>query len=172
MSSNINDNIRFFSLLYDEFRRYATDTSETGIFRSDTRLKLVKEYKTIAQEGSADYWLDRRGSVIRGLKDLELFLWVADEKNINMSIKNDNFLPFLEALFELPIIDLVEPNTEKAKIACSMVVSGFKYLQSLKRQHLTDSHRRTLQDAYDLAEYLSDRFVVDEILEKRVNTDD
>lgn len=70
----------------------------------------------------------------------------------------DYFTGLTGTLFTWPGIERANPELKKAEIAELFIQAGFSYLSSMKRDHMTLSHKRTLEEAIDLSRYLLDSF--------------
>jgi len=135
-----------------------------GIFSKPTMQKLLGNGKLSGKGKTKDnFWYDRRRSVKAALIDLEVFIHVADQNNLDQTINEETLTPIVTALlsYRLPsssaLLENVGPDHEKAKIAQLFIQYGFSYL-AMKRDHVTLSHKRTIEEAIDLSRYLLDSF--------------
>ena len=71
-------------------------------------------------------------------------------------INDESIGPLLQLLVDSSQDE--EVNRVKAEIAYIMVYTGFNYLQNIEYEDMTLSHKRTIEEAYDLADYLRARF--------------
>lgn len=94
-----------------------------------------------------------RARVKRALLDLELFIICAEQANREQVINDETTKPILQALLDSS--QDTEFNKIKAEIAYNMVYLGFSYLRDIEYEDLTLSHERTIEEAIDLADYLS-----------------
>ena len=133
-----------------------------GIFSKPTMKKLLGIQKLSGfPKGKTknNFWYDRRESVKAALSDLELFIHVAGKDNVNQTVTEETLAPVVSALLSsrLPVssemLEDVGPDLEMAKIAQLFVERGLSYL-SMKNNHVTLSHRRTIDEAIDLSRYL------------------
>lgn len=130
-----------------------------GIFTSITRKRLLgMEGLSGRNRTKDDFWHDQRENVKMALIDLELFIEAAGDDRIRSVVTEDTLMPVLESLLWDPVVYGADPDLERAKIAELLVKFGFNYLSNMKRNQITLSHRRTIEEAIDLSHFLLDSF--------------
>lgn len=113
--------------------------------------------RSLAVEGriaTADFWYDVRQDVKLALTDLELFLRVAELKQVDQVLNANSFQPVLETLFWGKAISDFS-SVDRAKLAHLSIRWGFEYLREKAGRQMTKSHARTLEEAIDLSEFLA-----------------
>lgn len=135
-----------------------------GIFTKSTMRKLLGIQK-IAEKGKTkdNFWYDQRNKIKRTLIDLELFISVAGEKNVDQVINEETMTPLVNTIlaFRFPNsnegYERVKPDPKMAKVAKLFIETGFSYLAYANGIEMTRSHNRTVEDAMDLAKYLESK---------------
>ena len=162
----MDDMESYKALQVEKFQKFIRE-ADGGIFTSKTRRRLVGE---LGMSGRGltknDFWYDQRNRVRNALTDLEIFLTVAGRDNVNQVLTVETMEPVIKALFALEVIDSVQPDPQKAWIAYLLIYAGFEYLSRLKEDHMTEPHKRTLNEAISLAQYLADIFELDSLRQK------
>lgn len=150
MSENYDEKARIIA----KFKPFI-ESGGGGIFTRKTRKRLVGT-KGLAGRGRTknDFWYDVRKKVKNALKDLELFIEVADRDQLKQAISKESLEPIITIL--LWGIDLHDPqiDTNKAEIADMLIFWGFRYFQQKANKNITLSHERTMKEAVDLSDYL------------------
>lgn len=133
-----------------------------GIFVKGTRKRLLglSPGRPGWDESSADFRYDVRRYVKQALIDLELFIEVADENDVNNVLNIESLKPIVEVLFWHPIVDRDGPNLERAKIAQQFIQSGFDYL-TMKPLEISTIYRDIVVKAIELSHLLVKTFVVE-----------
>jgi len=130
----------------------------SGIFTHTTRKKVLGISKQTEPKTSIDqFWWKRRNEVERALIDLDLFIEVAGEDNINQVITKESLAPIIEALLWHPIVDDDVPDLNRAEIAQMLIQDGFDYLSRGVRPLAYDIPsiaKRTILEAVELSHYL------------------
>jgi len=126
-----------------------------GIFTPKTR-KMIVGLRSIAVRDKTknDFWLDQRKRVKYALKDLEIFIELAGEDNLNQVVTAKTLEPVIKALLSRPVWENAQPDLNRAEIARIFINIGFEYLMKMQKKHITRSHKRTIDDARDLSNYL------------------
>ena len=127
--------------------------SRGGFFNKKTRERIMGiQRKTGRGRKEADFWYDVREYVKTALVDLQLFLEFADEKDVSMVMIGERLQPLIQKLSsaEYPF----KPDIRRADIANLLVQHGFRYLYYSKQHDITLSHKRTINEALDLANFL------------------
>ena len=122
------------------------DIEGKGIFNSKTRGKLLG-IKTRGREpiefkkpqDRANFWFARRESIKGGIKDIELFIEVADEDSLNQVITFDRIKPLIDALLFSRINEKSKPNVNTVKIARMFIHRSFQYLERMNKLMNKDS---------------------------------
>lgn len=131
--------------------------TQGGIFTRKTREKLLIK-KGISERGQPvnTFWYRQRENVKTALIDLQLFIEVADEKNVDQVITRETLEPILYALlYSVRARDLLNPNQNRAEIANLFIQGGFIHLKEVTR-NITLSHQRTIDEAIDVSNFLTD----------------
>jgi len=127
--------------------------SRGGIFNKKTRARIMGiQRKTGRGRKETDFWYDVREYVKSALVDLQLFLEFAGEKNVSMVMVGERLQPLIQKLAsaEYPF----KPDVRRADIANILIQNGFRYLYYSKMHDITLSHKRTINEALDLANFL------------------
>jgi len=126
-----------------------------GIFTPKTR-KMMVGLKSITGRDRTknDFWYDQRKRVKNALKDLEIFIELSGEDNLNQVLTSKTLEPIIKALLFRPVWENARPDLNRAEIARILINTGFGYLMAMKKKHITRSHKRTIDDALDLSNYL------------------
>jgi hypothetical protein len=138
----------------NNFRRLYKHT-QGGIFTKKTREKiLTKEGISGRNQTKNTFWYRQREAVKTSLIDLLLFLEEAGESNVEQVITEESLRSLVKALLKHHYGD--KPSVRKAEIARSFIISGFNYLSTQHSSDLTVSHKNTIHEAVDLADYLAE----------------
>ena len=133
------------------------ENAKGGIFTNKTRMRLLNLVHG-REKTMNDFWYDRRKNIEAALVDIQLFVEVAGKDNVNQVMTWDSLRPIIHQLLYEPAYDLTGPDINKAEIASRLIQAGFVYLSMKKRNHITNSHQRTINDALDLSSYLVELF--------------
>lgn len=126
-----------------------------GIFTKKTRGRLLGILRQTGRGRTEhDFWYDVRNYVKTGLIDLELFIEMADKKHVNQVVTKETLTPVVRALLFHQILDEAEPDVRRAEIAQLLIHEGFRYLRG---GAVTLSHKRAIEEALDLTNYLVER---------------
>ena len=145
--------------------KYRPHLEGRGIFSSKTRARLLgtktrgrepSEFKGSQQE--ANFWYRQKMGVKGGLRDLELFMEVVDEKRVNEVITFESIKPLVEALLLRPIRNNSKPNLDRVKIAHLFIHKGFQYLEHLSRDSIGGLHKRAISDGLEACDILVNLF--------------
>jgi len=90
-------------------------------------------------QSKANFWLARREGIKGGLKDIELFIKVADEKSLNMIITFDRIKPLVDALLFSRMKNESKPNENTVKIAQMFIHRSFQFLERMNKEMNSDS---------------------------------
>jgi hypothetical protein len=154
------------ALLRIRFKRHV-ETAGGGMFTPKTRKRLSGTLGLSGRERTKkDFWEDVRDRVKRALVDLQLFIEIAEEDQVNQVITQDTLKPIVMALLwssSTPVeYDPQRRGTklrmERARIALLFIKWGFEYLSNMNQSMMTSSHSRTMTDAIDLSKFLLDHF--------------
>ena len=140
----------------DEYKRFAEREGEKGIFTRKTRRRLVGASGIPGRNRTMnDFWYDQRNRVRAALKDLEIFLMVADPSNVDQVFTFENVKPVIDSLLwnRGPQSDAVV-----ALIAQYLIESGFTYLRRHKADLVTEIHEQTINHALDISRLLAAHF--------------
>lgn len=126
-----------------------------GIFTPKSR-KMIVGLKSISgrDRTKADFWFDQRKRVENALKDLEIFIELSGEDNIKQVLTSKTLEPIIRALLSRPVWENAKPDLNRAEIARILINISFVYLMAMQKKHITRSHKRTIDDALDLSNYL------------------
>jgi len=127
-----------------------------GIFTRKTRGRLLGIPNLPGRKKTTkyDFWHDRRNDVKMALIDLQIFTEVAGKKNFDEVISKETLSPLIKDILSF----YGGPNQNKADIARLFIQEGFNYLQRMKPENITLAHRRTIEEALDLSNYLVEVF--------------
>jgi len=156
MSKNQHDTEKLIAYFNKQFAW----TRKGGIFTQSKRKKIMGT-KGIAGRDSkkADFWQDVRDHVRAALLDLQLFLTFASDSDINLVMTIENLYPIIHGLIPTRGVARVQRELRKAEIAHAFIDKGFHYLYYASTPaSITLSHKRTVNEALDLANYLSQSF--------------
>ncbi|MDH5481480.1 MAG: hypothetical protein OEY22_01175 [Candidatus Bathyarchaeota archaeon] len=130
-----------------------------GIFRDATRERIMTK-KGISGRGrtKAQFWYRQREYVKTALIDLQLFLEMAGKNNVNQVVTAESLKPIVNALLWHPILDEDAPDQNRAEISELFIKAGFEYLNVKSSNHITLSHKRTIDEALNLTSYLVRHF--------------
>lgn len=157
----------------DRYKPYVA-TADSGIFGKEARKKILGMRRIWGGRGGekgdkgkirADintFWYRTRNQVKTALKDLELFIEFADEKNVNQAVTVETLEPVVNSLLRTPIFDVHPPAPNRAEIARLFIDAGLDYLREKKPKHITGSHQETIEQAIDLVNYLVEMFKPEE----------
>lgn len=150
MSDTISNNISLIA----KFKPFI-ESGGGGIFTRKTRKRLVGIKGLAGRDRTKnDFWYDIRKRVKNALKDLELFIEVADREQVNQAISREALEPIITALLWGTAIHDPQLSTNRAEIADMLILWGFRYFQQKTSQNITLSHERTMKEAVDLSDYL------------------
>jgi len=154
-----------------------------GLFDIKTRLRLLGEARPYGgrEPGKtiANFWRRARNYVKNALIDIELFLEVADRKNVNIIFTKEALEPVVKALLHRPVMEyhyLIverrpqdpdhpenlegfqghEPDRERAEIARMFIQYGFNYLTMKRRSEPLS--QEIVQKAISLSNLLVESF--------------
>jgi hypothetical protein len=142
------------------FNKQFAWTRKGGIFTKSKRKKIMG-IKGVAGRDvrKADFWQDVRDHVRAALLDLQLFLTFASDNDISLVITLENLYPIIHGLIPTRGVARVQRELRKAEIAHAFIDLGFHYLyQASTPASITLSHKRTINEALDLANYLVQSF--------------
>jgi hypothetical protein len=132
-----------------------------GIFTHKKRERIMG---TIRRTGrgrkEADFWQDVRDYVRAALIDLRLFLEFADENDVSLVMTGESLNPVIEKLVSSRYP--VKKDLRIADIANVLIQNGFRYLYYSEIHDITLSHKRTMNEALDLANYLVQSYLPSE----------
>lgn len=157
-STNIDDKRLHGVAKLEDFRKFS-EKADSGLFVRKTRRKLVGINNLSGKNTTkANFWLDQRNRVINALKDIEIFLMVSGERNVDRVFTFENVKPVIGALLwnRGP-----EPDSRTARIAQYLVESGFTYLVRHKAHLLSKSHQDVIDRAIDVSRLLEANFSPD-----------
>jgi len=126
-----------------------TGFNASGLFVEATRNKLL-DMKDSSGGRQYRFWHKNRKRIKTALIDLQLFLEIANEKNVNQVFNEETLQPFVGAL-----LYRYKYNSTKSKIAQLFIEIGFSYLYHANRGVLTPSQRRAIEDASSLSKQLT-----------------
>ena len=140
---------------------YFLNEAKGGIFSRKAREKLIGKVRSYGKnQTNINFWYDRRNDIKSAFVDLTLFFEVAGRKNVNQVFEDVDIELFLDALLrgdkEFPLDD---SNPKKAMIVQKLVEAGLLFLSNNLPHKITLSHKRTIEEAIDLTEYLVSEFV-------------
>ena len=138
------------------------DIEGKGIFNSKTRGHLLG-IKTRGREpiefkkpqDKANFWYARREAIKGGLKDIELFIEVADEESLNQVINFDRIKPLVDSLLFSRIKGNAEPNVNTVKIAQMFIHRSFQYLRRMNKDNIGRLNERAISDALEICDILA-----------------
>jgi hypothetical protein len=134
-----------------KLRRYG------GLFTEPMRNGLLDvERKAGRDRKNINFWYDVRKTIKTGLIDLHLFLEVADDKNIKMTLNREKVMPVVRALFfPYSIQESPKQSAERAKIAQLLVEVGFEYLRKSTFLFIDSTQERKIDDAINVSKRLT-----------------
>jgi hypothetical protein len=115
-----------------------------GVFTPATRRRLLKYSpgRDGQSQSERDFRLRMRRSVKSALKDFELFLATAEQKDVKKVMTEEALRPFVDALLWYPFVDSGKPKPKNsprrkpddvmARVANMMIHRGFDYLGKMK----------------------------------------
>ena len=133
-----------------------------GIFTASKRRRLLRYSpgRRGYSEEDATFRYDVRRFVKQALVDLELFIEVADKKDMDKVLNSETLRPIVEALLWHPVVEQAEPDLTRAEIAQSFIQAGFDYLSSMKIHEIPSLHQRVISEAIELSHLLVKSFKV------------
>lgn len=135
-------------------------TAGGGIFTRKTRMRLGGKLGLSGRDRTKNqFWDDVRNRVRNALKDLELFIESADEKQVKQVLTAETLKPVIVSLLQKGDVRVYGkmPDANIAKIAHLFVREGFRCL-SEQNKYVTKSHARTIEEAIDLSNFLVETF--------------
>jgi len=129
-----------------------------GIFTPAKRRRLLRYSpgRHGYSKADADFRYTARLFVKQALVDLEMFLEMADEKDVSRIINQESLEPIVRALLR-NVSD--KPNASLAKIAHMLIWYGFHYLKTQNPIRLIDILDSQIDDAIKSSNYLTDCFI-------------
>ena len=133
-----------------------------GIFSSKVRGRLLgiktrgrepNEFKN--PQSKANFWYSRREAIKGSIKDLELFIEVADEDNLNRVINFESTKPIVEALLFSRIKENAEPNVNTVKIAQMLIHRSFQYLKRMNKDNIGRLHEKAISNGLETCDVLA-----------------
>ena len=141
------------------FQKAYETTKANGVFTRKTRERLLGISGLSGRNRTKiDFWLDVREHVKTALIDLQLFIEMAGEKYVNMTITHESLESIARVLLWHPVVERADPDVNKAEIARLFIKWGFEYLSNMAPDLMTISHEQTRATAVDLAEFLAESF--------------
>ena len=135
----------------DKFKRLYQKT-QGGIFHNRTRKKIITKEGISGRGRTKDqFWYRQRENVKTGLIDFRLFIEEAGKNNVNQVVNEESLRPIVTALLERPLIHQDPIDIERAEVANLFIKYGLKYLRG---GAVTKIHKRSIDEALDLAHYL------------------
>ncbi|MCW3976823.1 MAG: hypothetical protein NWE77_02700 [Candidatus Bathyarchaeota archaeon] len=147
----------------DRFERHVA-TAGSGLFTRSTREKLLGKKRIWDGKGDEatrnTFWYRTNKRVKTALKDLQLFIELADKNYVNQVVTVETLKPVVKALLYQPIHDQEVPNRKRAEIAKLFIEEGFGYLGAKSENFVTTlpTTKRTVEDALSLSSYLVESF--------------
>ena len=133
--------------------------ADRGVFTTKTRNRLAGKLGLSGRDRTInDFWYDVRTSVKTALKDLEMFIMVADKEQINQVINTATLEPLVNAMINFPNVGMVDPDPVLAEIARLFIYTGFEYLRRAKPVNSSISSERIIDEALDLSRLLTLQF--------------
>ena len=144
----------------DYFRKQYARIPQRGTFTQRKREKIMGTKGISGRDvRKADFWQDVRDHIRAALIDIQLFLTFASDNDISRVMTLENLYPIIHGLVFTRNMAKIEQDLRKAKIAYVFIDKGFHYLAYASFQaSLTLSHKRTINEALDLANYLVQSF--------------
>lgn len=129
-----------------------------GIFTPSTRNRLLRYSpgRHGYSQADADFRYNVRRFVKQALVDLEMFLEVADKKDVNRIINQESLEPIARALL-WKMRD--KPDASLAMIAHMLIWYGFHYLKVQNPISLPDILDGQIDSAIDISNKLTDCFI-------------
>ena len=129
-----------------------------GIFTPARRRRLLRYSpgRHGYSKADADFRYDVRSFVKQALVDLEMFLEVADEKDVSRIINQESLEPIARALL-WNVRD--KPNASLAKNAHMLIWYGFYYLKTQNPISLPEILNSQIDSAIELSDSLTDCFM-------------
>jgi hypothetical protein len=142
------------------FRKNYAHIPKRGSFTQSKREKIMGIKGVSGRDvRNADFWQDVRDHIRAALLDIQLFLTFASDSDISLVMTIENLYPIIQGLVPTRFQARVEPDLRKAEIAHSFIQDGFHYLYYSKTPAaITLSHKRTINEALDLANYMLQTF--------------
>jgi hypothetical protein len=146
--------------LIARFRKKYARIPQCGTFTKSKREKIMGTKGVSGRDvRKADFWQDVRDHIRAALLDIQLFLTFASESDKSLVMTVENLYPIIHGLMFKRNVATVERDLRKAEIAHVFIDKGFHYLAYASTQaSLTLSHKRTINEALDLANYLVQSF--------------
>jgi hypothetical protein len=129
--------------------------SQTGIFTQQQREKILTNPW---DKTTSDFRYDVRKRMKASLLDLQLYIELASKKDVNKVVTREALKSVIEALLWTPVVEQAKPDLVRAEIAQLFIRAGFDYLTSMKPSYMTSSHKNTMENAFDLADFLVELF--------------
>jgi hypothetical protein len=131
-------------------------TNVCGIFTTKTRDRILGVKGLSGRNRTKnDFWYDVRERVKTALIDLQLFIEMSKEKQVNAVLTKESLESIVIALL-WSTANLGEPDTNRAEIARLFIKWGFSYLSQVLPDLMTISHEQTRASAVDLADFLAE----------------
>ncbi len=103
-----------------------------GIFSRKTRKRLLGMSGISGRDRTIDdFWYDVRKQVKLALIDLQLFITVAERKNLNKVINRESLKPIIETLLGHSIVAKDPPEVYLAEISQMLAEMGLSYLRQI-----------------------------------------
>lgn len=143
--------------LIAKFQKAYESSKVGGIFTTRTRERLLGISGLSGRNRTKDdFWYDVRAKVKTALIDLQLFLEMAGENNVNLVVTQESLVPIVYVLLWHPVVAKADPDVNRAEIAQLFVKWGFEYLSCMAPDLMTLSHEQTRAAAVDLANFLTE----------------
>jgi hypothetical protein len=127
--------------------------AQGGIFTKKKRQQLLGLYGQSGRDRTKyDFWYNTRKYVETALIDLRLFIETSDKDDVNKVITEKALDPIFRELLNTHVY---EPDSTRAKIAQSLIDIGFRYLQWMNRNIITDNQKQIIFDANQLSKQLT-----------------
>ena len=133
-----------------------------GIFSSKVRGRLLgiktrgrepNEFKN--PQSKANFWYSRREAIKGVLKDIQLFIEVADEESLNRVITIESIKPIVEALLFSRIKENVAPNVNTVKITQMFIHRSFQYLKRMNKDNIGRFHEKAISNGLETCDILA-----------------
>ena len=132
----------------------------TGGFTTKTRNRIlgITEGLSGRDRTKNDFWQDARDHIRMGLIDLEIFIRYAPADQVKQVVTKESLDPIFTPLLWHPVAEGAKPDLRNARIAQLLIQRSFDYLSAMKPDQVTASHSRTMEEAIDLSNFLSESF--------------